>query len=356
MKESIILDKKASDEADIIDNAANESDLYLKSLEERVTILTTLKEVNFYMGNSLELIDVIKNIIDVVLGVLGVTSCSICLKKESKWSINEKNMLVNTNVIDDKYVNEIYEIIEKQGGELLIKDLAHEPKFNQTKGSFIAIEINRKDIKYGYIALYYDNPETISESKIELFRLIVAQFGLYIENAYLYESVTLASITDNLTGMYNRTHLNRTLTNKCFTNIEKVGIIMADIDDFKKINDNYGHLFGDVVLKYTGELFKEVAKEYNGTAFRYGGEEMLIVFENIDKEKLCSAANEINEKFRENTYFKKDKKLNFTISVGVSKDILYFKDLDIFKLINLADEALYEAKKSGKNCYKVKTI
>jgi diguanylate cyclase (GGDEF)-like protein len=356
MKESPILVKDESEVSTISNDSISESELYLKSLEERVTILTTLKEVNFYMGNSLELIDVIKNIIDVVLGVLGVTSCSICLKKDSKWHINEKNMLINTNIIDDNYVNVIYDIIENQGGELFIKDLSRDPKFNQNKGSFIAIEINRKNIKYGYIGLYYDNPETISDTKIELFRLIVAQFGLYIENAYLYESVTLASITDSLTGMYNRTHLNKTLSDQCFISMEYYGVLIADIDDFKKVNDSYGHLFGDAVLRYTGELFKDMAKKYDGTAFRYGGEEMLIVFENIHKEKLCMVADEINRKFRENTYIKENKEIHFTISIGVSKNILHSQDLDIFKLINLADEALYQAKKSGKNCYKLKEI
>ncbi|WP_461204531.1 sensor domain-containing diguanylate cyclase [Clostridium sp. DL1XJH146] len=343
----------SNDIISILRKDINEKDDYIKILEERVATLNILKEVNFYMGNSLELIDTIKNIIDVVLGLLGVTACSICIKKDSEWQVTEKSMIADSTIIKEKLISEIYSKIKEGNGELLIKDISVNQQFNLSEGSFIALEIHRNSIKYGFISLYYDHPDTISENKIELFRLIVAQLGVYVENAFLYESVSLSAIMDNLTGLYNRTYLNKIIGNHQVENIGNVGIVMADIDDFKKVNDKYGHLFGDVVLKYTGELFNEVAKKYDGTAFRYGGEEIIIVFSNIDNKSICDAADEIIRTFRQKIYEVQNKECSFTISLGVARIDEDSKINDIFQIIDFADIALYEAKKNGKNQYKL---
>ncbi len=355
-KNSAIGTNNLNDVITLLRKDINERNDYIEILEEKVATLNILKEVNFYMGNSLELIDTIRNIIDVVLGLLGVTACSICIKKDSKWQVTEKSIVEDITIIQEKLISEIYSKIREQNGELFIKDISINPQFNLSEGSFIAMEINRNYTKYGFISLYYDHPDTISESKIELFRLIVAQLGVYVENAFLYESITLASIIDNLTGLYNRTHLNKMLTNENILKMNNIGIIMADIDDFKKINDEFGHLFGDTVLKYTGELFNDVAKKYFGTAFRYGGEEMIIVFSDIDIKSISDAAEEIITRFADKSYKVQNKVNKFTISLGVAKMNERSNIEKIFDIIDFADTALYESKKNGKNQYRLSTV
>ncbi|MFA9396984.1 MAG: diguanylate cyclase [Clostridiaceae bacterium] len=324
---------------------------YVEVLEEKNTILNTLTDVNFYMGNSLEIKDMIKNIIDVVLGVLGVTACSISITNGSNSEITEQCIIKDMKIVTPDNTLQIENLIEKNGGEIFVNDLSKNNICNLNRGSFIAVEIHRNITKYGFISLYYDHPDIISEAKLEFFRLLAAQLGVNIENAFLYEKVSIASKTDNLTRLYNRTHLNKIISEGCLENAENIGVVMADIDNFKKVNDTYGHLFGDKVLKFTGDLFNAVAEKYKGTAFRYGGEEIILIFKDTDKANLVNAAEEIRDKFSKKIFLVNDLKVNFTLSLGVSKMIDSSRIIDMFKLINLADDALYVAKKNGKNRY-----
>lgn len=326
--------------------------MYINGLEEKNTILNTIKDVNYYMGNSLELNEMIKNIIDVVLGVLGVTACSICINKESGWEITEQSILGGDNrIITTDLIKEVDEAIENSKGEFLVKDLSEKPAFGLENGAFIAISIKRSNIKYGLIAIYYNTLDTFSDTKLEFFRLMSAQLGVHFENAFLFERVSISSITDGLTGLYNRAHLNEMISAHDFCNSKDLGIIMADLDSFKVVNDKYGHLFGDSVLRYVSQLFKEIALKYNASVYRYGGEEFLMIFPKTDESHICSAAEEIRDRFSKKDFNIGEETDSFTISLGVSKMYTSSRLIDIFKLINLADDALYVAKNNGKNKY-----
>lgn len=326
---------------------------YINSLEEKNRILNTMKDINYYMGNSLELNEMIKNIIDVVLGVLGVTACSICITKENHWEITEQSILGDKNkIITEDLIKEIDENVENNGGEFLERDLSKKPAFGLENGVFIAISIKRHDTKFGLIAIYYKSLDTFSNSKLEFFRLLSGQLGVYFENAFLFERVSLSSVTDGLTSLYNRAHLNKLISSKSYHNKNKdFGIIMADIDNFKSVNDRYGHLFGDSVIKAVAQVFSEVSAKYHGTAFRYGGEEFILTFTDINKTSLCNAAEEIRLNFSNVKFSLGEKTESFTLSLGVSKMEESSKIIDVFNLINLADEALYAAKGNGKNRY-----
>lgn len=323
---------------------------YINGLEEKNTILNTIKDINYYMGNSLELNEMIVNIIDVVLGVLGVTACSICINKESEWEITEQSILSNKNkIITKELIKEIDFAVENNKGEFLVRDLSKEPVFGLQSGVFMAINIKRHNTKFGLIAIYYKSLDTFSNSKLEFFRLISGQLGVYFENAFLFERVSLASVTDALTSLYNRAHLNKLTSTEAFYKNKTFGIVMGDIDNFKSINDKYGHLFGDTVIKNVAKIFKEIAGKYNGTAFRYGGEEFLLIFPNIELNLLKAAAEEIRVCFSKVKFNMDGQNESFTLSLGLSKMEESSRIIDIFNLINLADAALYVAKEEGKN-------
>jgi diguanylate cyclase (GGDEF)-like protein len=150
--------------------------------------------------------------------------------------------------------------------------------------------------------------------------------------------------TDPLTNIFNKRYFNGYL--KEFFRSGKEGVlIFLDIDHFKKINDTYGHLIGDEILKkLTVEIKTHLRDE--DTFVRWGGEEFIILFEDTDLKKGIIKAEEIR-KLVENITFPENIKV--TISIGVTK-----KELSdtIKKLLERADELLYKAKKSGRNCIK----
>lgn len=165
------------------------------------------------------------------------------------------------------------------------------------------------------------------------------------------ESLELKAITDPLTGLYNKTYINQNL--KSIFSLSKrtnqpMAIIMIDIDHFKKINDIYGHLCGDEVLKKLSVILKEKTREVNIVG-RYGGEEFIILGPISDHKSAFFAAERLRN-IIENTSFYCDEnkeKFNITISAGIA--VWNHKIKNCRELLKLADDALYLAKRSGRN-------
>lgn len=154
------------------------------------------------------------------------------------------------------------------------------------------------------------------------------------------------ALTDDLTGLFNRRYLFNFLSDK-EVQVKGFSLIMGDVDHFKKINDTYGHPFGDVVLKKIGETIKNIVGE-KGVAARFGGEEFLIVLPNVTSKDAYFCAEELRKKIE--TIQINDCPPETTISLGVAQ---YQKGKDIDEVIKIADKLLYLAKESGRNTTKV---
>jgi diguanylate cyclase (GGDEF)-like protein len=157
--------------------------------------------------------------------------------------------------------------------------------------------------------------------------------------------LTNSTAKDGLTGLYVRdildVFIDKEIQNSKRKNTD-LSFAMFDIDDFKKVNDKYGHQKGDEVLAKIGETINKNTRKMDFAA-RYGGEELCIVMPNTDIQKAHEISNRVLEKIADLSFGD----FSVTLSAGVSqmsKDIHEAKDL-----IDLADNALYKAKKNGKN-------
>jgi diguanylate cyclase (GGDEF)-like protein len=156
------------------------------------------------------------------------------------------------------------------------------------------------------------------------------------------------STLDELTGIFNRrgfAEAANPLAHLARRNGYHVAVLMADIDDFKEINDRYGHGQGDDVLKSVSRILASCTRASDIIA-RHGGEEFVIFFSNIKKNALAGMA----EKIRKNVARETKKSLPVTVSIGAAGGVLK-KDAEqeMLTLINRADACLYEAKRTGKN-------
>jgi len=191
-------------------------------------------------------------------------------------------------------------------------------------------EIHKNDISY--IESYLNEAASIVEAKYTL--------NLMKEN----------SLTDQLTGLYNRRYLEEILDKIAASTIREkslLGILMVDIDYFKKVNDTYGHDAGDAVLK---ELAKTMINSVRESDFvvRFGGEEFIIVLQNVKtEEEILKVAETIRETFANTKISVNGKTLTKTISIGVS--VFPTHTNKIWEAIKCSDLALYEAKNSGRN-------
>lgn len=214
--------------------------------------------------------------------------------------------------------------------------------------------------------LYYDISKELNEfnalssiiMKVNVFGSLLASFLLYIV-AYItsrknleiknyQEKLKKQAHTDALTNLYNRRYffeMARFLMNVSQRNKEKISLCIIDIDNFKNINDTYGHIMGDYVIKTLASELTALTRN-SDMVVRYGGEEFVILFPNTDIYGAQSISNKICKHIEALTVSLDKTNLNFTISIGISehKDE---QNLDTF--VHNADTALYTAKNSGKN-------
>ncbi|MGE3063389.1 MAG: diguanylate cyclase [bacterium] len=172
-----------------------------------------------------------------------------------------------------------------------------------------------------------------------------------VEKSMLYEQTRELSIKDGLTNLYNHRYFQEELTkmmNSAKRIQGKLAIALVDIDFFKKFNDTYGHQVGDLVLKHLSRIMLTSVRETDLVA-RYGGEEFVIVLSNIAQESPMTVLEQIRKRVESLplTHESLSASLSVTISIGYS---IYPNDSESkVELIKMADEALYDAKKSGRN-------
>jgi diguanylate cyclase (GGDEF)-like protein len=180
-------------------------------------------------------------------------------------------------------------------------------------------------------------------------------FSICLENALNHERLNLIGLTDPLTGIFNR----RYLETRCQEEIAHVRrhrsrlcAMFLDIDKFKRINDSYGHIMGDEVLRKVATLIKSELRS-NDVLARYGGEEFVVLLPQTELHHTCEIAERIRCAIAAHPFrFDGRNELQVTISIGVAQIPVEPEgsDLDIaHKLLASADEALYLAKESGRN-------
>jgi len=190
------------------------------------------------------------------------------------------------------------------------------------------------------------NHETYQKSEILFIENIIMQTAPILDNARLYAKAKYEAITDSLTGLYNHRYFYdymNTLTEK--ETLKPFSIALIDIDLFKFYNDLYGHAAGDEILKKVSKIIKEYVGD--DIAVRYGGEEFVLII----KDKVLKEAYEWIDRLRERiakTSSHSDNQVTYTtVSIGIAS---YPHHIDNpYDLMKAADDAMYEAKHSGRN-------
>jgi diguanylate cyclase (GGDEF)-like protein len=328
------------------------------------------------ISNMDELTDII---VEVSTGKVNAEKCSLMLLDDDRQtlSINKaKGFNGNQSVVKDSKIKlgeGIAGLVALEGKALLVTDTNNERKF-RTKysvryksSSFISIPLKIKSDIMGVLNLTdkIDN-HRFTEQDLHSLSAFTTYASAAIKNALIFQELQNLSVTDGLTGLYNRRHFYNCLEKEIIRS-GRYGrnfiLAILDIDKFKHYNDTYGHLAGDSVLKQVSEILKIHTRSIDIVA-RYGGEEFAIIFpETHDSDNLMAATVSglhFPERLRKAvdghnfSNISNGEKLGVTISGGVAR---FPHDGTTEKgLVSIADENLYYAKRGGRNMIYVDRI
>ena len=164
------------------------------------------------------------------------------------------------------------------------------------------------------------------------------------------EQLQRLSQTDGLTQLYNRRHWQECLDHEYDLHArysDITSLVLLDIDNFKHINDSYGHLVGDKVIQHIAHLLSQSLRETD-CAGRYGGEEFAVILPKTSGTDAIKFAERLREKIASSVIVYENLKITITVSLGVSEIGPHITSSSNW--ISCADKALYEAKEKGRNC------
>jgi two-component system cell cycle response regulator len=216
----------------------------------------------------------------------------------------------------------------------------------------IAVPIGVRGRPFGVVALYGrrpGRPPTFDADDLSLLRSLVRQAEVVAENAWLYDEAKRLSITDGLTGVWNRRQfdLRASEENHRATRFdEPFGVVLVDIDHFKNVNDVHGHQAGDAVLVDLARRLTEATREVDVVA-RYGGEEFALILPKTPLDGSVVLAEKVRDAIASEPFLVDGTSISVTISVGVAAYPDHGKT--VHELVASADAALYRAKTGGRN-------
>lgn len=249
--------------------------------------------------------------------------------------------------------------VAQQGQAVIVPDVSQDTRFfakvdEKTKmetRSIVAVPVRFRDHCLGVIELVNCvGADGFHQRDLALLEALADFAAIALENARHVQRIHELTITDDCTSLYNARHLNFMLETEVYRSHRygyEFSILFIDLDFFKKVNDTHGHLMGSKLLGEIGEMIKSHCRLID-FAFRYGGDEFVVLLPQTSKENACRVARRLHRMIREGTWLESEGiSVRITASVGVAT---YPTDSQTkVDLLHMADEAMYVVKNSTRD-------
>ena len=209
----------------------------------------------------------------------------------------------------------------------------------------IVIPLYTRNKPFGLFCVF-SSREELADSETDFLTIFAQQIEMAITIADLFQAVREQAITDGLTGLYNRRYFEEYISKEVTRSLRQnqpFSVIGIDLDFLKKINDEYGHAYGDLAIRTVADVLKNNARSID-VAARMGGEEFNILLPGIDSQGAMTAAERIRKAIEEKEL---DVIGHITASVGVATFLEHSDNLE--DLLELTDQAMYQSKRLGRN-------
>ncbi|WP_223066446.1 sensor domain-containing diguanylate cyclase [Paenibacillus caui] len=333
--------------ADTAGNAFENAKLYEQS-NLLIHELRLINELSRQLSQSLQPAEVFEFATKELLDVFKADYCCITEFNPDK----DHFQVMSTNVLSME--NELFPasygycgVVYTTGEPLIMSDYnalskVHSKMMESTGSkSLIAAPVTIRGEVSGAILLSHRQAHYFSYENYKLLQVLATHIGLAIANASLYDAVQFMANRDMLTGLYARHYLDDCVQQRLQTD-NAGSLLIVDIDNFKQVNDSYGHQAGDRILKQVCDIIKSQAQPVD-IAARWGGEELAVYFPFMTAEECFAVSERIRERVIAETH------PGVTVSCGVGGWTYSGERISAEVLFYCADMALYKAKNGGRN-------
>lgn len=314
-------------------------------LEKKLDMFAYLLEISKYINQYIKDPNLFPLINDMLIGVFGAKYSTIYIK------LNDEDYEAAAQNITCTFLDEEKELVmQHQEEEFIINSST--PIYPNQSGeecihSCLGVPVKVDNRLIGFILIQHTEMDYFSKEHAVFLTLIGNHIGVAIENNFLYKQIRDSAYRDGLTEIFNKLYFFETLNHVSNLSDQNYSIVIIDLDDFKNINDTYGHPFGDLVLKTVAKIIKKATRS-NDIVARYGGDEIIIFISNFtNKEKVRQRVELIRSEIEQAVIDMEGVSFSVTASIGV-----YCKNnetLSLDEVIKKADDIMYQSKKSGKN-------
>ncbi|MBE7702586.1 MAG: diguanylate cyclase [Cyanobacteria bacterium SIG28] len=268
--------------------------------------------------------------------------CQPCDLRLKPHSIEELVSAIENGTIyqSENIVDLISSVVPDFSAQVLTKIIEK----TNTK-SYIFIPLAYKHSHFGSLVVF-SSREIATETELNFLSLFAKQIELAITIADLFQAVKEQATTDGMTGLYNRRYFEEFIKKEAVRanrQNQKFTVIGIDLDHLKKINDVYGHNYGDIAIKAIADVLKKSCRSID-IAARMGGEEFNVILSGVDSQGGMVFAERIRKTV---AGIELEKIGNITASIGVGTYLEHSEDID--ELLELVDHAMYESKRNGRN-------
>lgn len=323
-----------------------------RDLQARIDLLAASREVGLILNEDVEFRTILQKVLEITANLVGpreAEEVTIFLKDElSDELFPRAQRKENKTWFDDDLQNKALDWRNVK------ESLQHQRLFFFTDGEYLDFSLpliaDRESVGVMKIKTILEGTQSEKTGKIKILQDHLQEFIKIVSLAIKTPNLYTRTITDGLTNLFTKQHFLTQL--RTFFEVARryeteLSLIMLDIDHFKSINDQYGHLTGDKVLKEIASIIVKNLRA-SSSVYRYGGEEIVIILPHT----LLAGAHATAERLRKKIEARKfstdeDEKIRVTVSLGVTA---YEKGItDMRDLMRRADQALYRAKQNGRN-------
>lgn len=213
--------------------------------------------------------------------------------------------------------------------------------------SFIILPFELEEKLIGGVCFYSKTPQDFT--KFRFYDILVNELTALFKMSYLFSGIEFLSVTDGLTGLSNRRQFDYSIKRE-FVKSKRypsdLSFAILDIDFFKKVNDTYGHQYGDYVLREVSSILKNSFRK-SDMLYRYGGEEIAIIMTETTIPTAMTIMERLRKKIEIHEFIYNGIQINVTVSIGIGSNLDRFDEAH--QMIECADKALYKAKQTGRN-------